>query len=209
MWPNEDDRSFFDALLPRLQEAVDIHDYVPLPSHPYFAPQPWDVVKDSVLPGTFSPYFLKGGAGPRYNFAGMVVSPLITTAESGGVFTVGSIEGSSYHHPNPLVKGWTFSRSHHCFYVVDGYLEIELSGQQVLKMGPTESMYIPKETSFSLSYGSRYVKVYVFSNGGGILEALCAVGERYHHPMIPDRAGDVDIGRLKQLQGSLDFRLEE
>ncbi|KIW58997.1 hypothetical protein PV05_03481 [Exophiala xenobiotica] len=52
-------------------------------------------VTDVALPGSYTPYFFKGGAGPRYTFAGMVVSPLITTAESDGVFAVGSIEGSS------------------------------------------------------------------------------------------------------------------
>jgi len=69
-------------------------------------------------------------------------------------------------------------------------------------------MYIPKQTTFSLKFGSRYVKAYVFSNRGGILIALCAVGVGYKHPMIPDRMGDVDVERLKQLGWSMAFRLE-
>jgi len=128
MWPNEDERNVFEVLIPRLQQAKDKYDHVPLPDHPYFEPQPWDPVTDVALPGIYTPYFFKGGAGPRYTFAGMVVSPLIITAESDGVFAVGSIEGSSYHQQNPLAKGVTFFLSHHCFYLVDGTLELELSG---------------------------------------------------------------------------------
>lgn len=102
----------------------------------------------------------------------------------------------------------TFFLSHHCFYLVDGTLELELSGGHAVKLGPAESMYIPKQTTFSLKFGSRYLKAYVFSNRGGILIALCAVGVGCKHPMIPDRMGDVDVERLKQLGWSMAFRLE-
>ncbi|OQV03386.1 hypothetical protein CLAIMM_08435 [Cladophialophora immunda] len=209
MWPNEDNRDVFEVLIPRLQQAKDKYDYVPLPDHPYFGPQPWDPASDSSLPGTHTPYFLQAGRGPRYTFAGTVVSPLITTAESNGIFAVGSIEGSSYHEGNPLSRAMTWDQSHHCFYVVDGYLEVVVNGEEAATIGSTELMYIPKQTTFSIRFGSRYVKAYVFSNKGGILEALCKIGTRFDHPMIPERPLNVDAEQLTGLEASMNFRFLE
>lgn len=207
MWPTEDDRDLFQVLIPRLQSAREKYDYVPLPHHEYFGPQAWDERTNSSLPGTWTPYFLRSGTGPRYSVAGVIVTPLITTAESNGVFAVASIEGSSHHQHNPLNNSLTFSRSHHCFYVTDGYINIVLDGQNV-QVGPTETAYIPMGNKFSLKFESRYVKAYVFCNGGGLVESLCKGGTPYKHSMIPERDSPADLAALKALGNTYGFQLD-
>jgi hypothetical protein len=206
MWPLEDARGI-EVLLSRLKDAVDKHDYVPMPDLPHFGPQPWDDDTNCSLPGTLTPYFLRAGRGPRYRVGGLITTPLITTAESNHAFSVGSVEGSSSHDHNPVSKGVTFARSHHCFYVVDGFLELVVDGSTI-QLGPTETLYIPRGTTFALRFNSRYVKTYIFANGGGLLEALCKVGTPYRGPMIPEKDELVDLEHFQKLGlGQYDLKI--
>jgi hypothetical protein len=47
---------------------------------------------------------------------------------------------------------------------------------------------VPKDTEFTLEFASRYVKVYIFVNGRGLVGLLRDLGQAFHQPMFPKRA---------------------
>ncbi|KAJ9271364.1 hypothetical protein DTO212C5_2714 [Paecilomyces variotii] len=197
MWPEEDDRNPLEVLVPRLIAAQEKYDYVPVRDHPFVAPQPWDKATDSSLPEKHTPYFLKAGWAPRYQLGGVITSPLITTAESNGIFTVGMLEGSSYHDQPSFLQNLQFSQSHHCFLAVDGFFEFLIDGGvSPTLLGRLETLYIPKGCKFTLRFASRYAKAYVFSNGDGLTAALVRKGTPYHFSSIPEKGPAVDVVSL-------------
>ena len=190
MWPMQDDRNFFEVLLPKLKQAAEKFDMVPCPQQKSFDPQPW-LESDNKLPGTLAPYFLKRGSGPAYVLGGLVCRPLITTAESNGKFAIGLVEGSCQHQGSDIFTNsrglLNFSAVHHAFYVVDGKVRIVADG------GPTilcagELAYLPKGTDISFQIMSRFARMYVFCNGGGLVETLQKLGEPWSLPTIPEEA---------------------
>lgn len=203
MWPVQDDRNPFEVLLPRIKAASEKYDMTPVPDYPYFDPQPWDNKTDTSLPGALTPYFLRAGTAPRYLVGGAVVSTLITRAESNGSFTIGSLEGSSRHSSNPLLQDVKFTSSHHCFLVTDGIFDFQIEANGTTQLQPAETLYIPKNTKFSLKFGTRFARAYVFSNGGGLVEVFRRAGTLYSFPMIPEKEDTVNIGHLQSLASEI------
>ncbi|KAL1879646.1 hypothetical protein Plec18167_004108 [Paecilomyces lecythidis] len=204
MWPVKEEGNPLEILLPRIKAAAEKHDMVPCPDYEFFGPQPWNGSETS-LPGAWEPYFLRAGSAPRSLVGGVIVSPLITTAESNGVFTIGSIEGSSRHTPNPVLQGLTFASSHHCFLVTEGFFELQIEGNGNTTLGPYETVYIPQGTKFSVNFGSQYSKAYVFANGGGLVELLRRIGSPYSYTMVLPVAESVDVQKAKAQESQLSF----
>ncbi|KAK5214068.1 hypothetical protein LTR41_000260 [Exophiala xenobiotica] len=211
LYPLTDDRNVFEVLIPKLKAAAEKFDMVPVPDHRGVQPQPWEVDEtDNTLPGALEPYFLRAGSGPRYLLGGIVASPLIGTAESNNRFSIGSIEGSSWHEKltrSPLSETFTFDDVHHAFQVADGSMTFILNGSESATLNVGETIYIPARTSFSMQIKSRYTKIYAFISGAGILNLLCKAGEPYHQPVPPEKAQDWDKACLEALQGELKFRM--
>jgi quercetin dioxygenase-like cupin family protein len=189
MWPMQDDRNFFEVLLPRLKQAAEQFDMVPCPQYKSFDPQPW-MESDNNLPGRLAPYFLKSKSGPAYVVGGLVCRPLITTAESHGKFAIGLMEGSCQHRENTIftqTRGQlSFSTVHHAFFVVDGKVEAVVDGHPVT-LHAGELVYVPKGLKFSLEVLSRFARFYAFSNGGGLVEMLRELGKPWSLPTLPER----------------------
>ena len=187
MWPMQDDRNFFEVLLPKLKQAAEKFDMVPCPQQKSFDPQPW-LDSDNKLPGTLALYFLKRGSGPAYVLGGLVCRPLITTAESNGKFAIGLVEGSCQHQGSFKSQGrLNFSAVHHAFYVVDGKVRIVADGSPTI-LCAGELAYLPKGTDISFQITSRFARMYVFCNGGGLVETLQKLGEPWSLPTIPEEA---------------------
>ena len=197
MWPLIDERNPFEVLVPKLKAAVEKFDMVPQPQHPQCDPQPWDGT-ENVLPGRYEPYYLQANKGPKYLVEGLVVKPLATTQESAGNFSIGSIEGSSYHKNSVLKSKYKFAQVHHAVHIVDCHLEVTVDGTMTT-LSAFETVYIPKGSVFSLSIPSRFVRAYIFANGGGLLELLCELGEKYQHSMIPEKESSVAMGLVSEV----------
>ncbi|KAJ2898273.1 hypothetical protein MKZ38_004041 [Zalerion maritima] len=178
-----------ETLVPRMKAAAEKFDLVPQPFYNRVEEQPWSAETDHKLPGELVPYFLRNGAGPNACVSGTVVRPLSTRKESAGKFTVGSIEGSSAHSAQVLDKTWSFSGVGHCFYTVEGFAMFTVDDHAPVRIGPMETVYLPKGTRWSVRWDSRYVKMYVYSSGGGIVELLAEAGKDFPHKgphcMIP------------------------
>ena len=201
-----DDRNPFEVLIPKLKAAAQEFDMVPLPMHPKFDPQPWESTDNKLADG-LEPYFLKNGSGPKYLVGGSVCRPLVTTKQSAGKFTIGTMEGSS-QHDSPLFATSTsisFDDAHHCVQVADGKVEFTVAGATA-QLAAMETLFIPARTEFSFKFASKFAKAYVFSNGGGLVELLCKAGREYDGPVIPEKS-DGEIAPFSGLEKELAFRM--
>lgn len=203
MWPLVDNRNPFEVLIPKLKAAAEKFDVVPQPHLPYFPPQPWDAKLNSSLPGKEAPYFLQANRGPKYLVEGVVVKPLATTKESAGRFAIGSIEGSSWHANTFFQSKMKFENIHHAIYVTEGRCDITVD-DQVAQLHPGETIYVPKQSVFSISFSSRFAKAYIFASGGGLVELLCELGGEYEQTMVPEKAealGNKNVGEIAARHG--------
>ncbi|KAI7106237.1 hypothetical protein KC365_g1091 [Hortaea werneckii] len=202
MWPMHDEREFFDVLLPRLKQAAEKFDMVPCPQKESFGPQEWSG-EENVLPGKLEPYFLQSGTGPAYEFGGTVCRPVCTTRESGGRFSLGSIESSKLFHsagifakPGQTVR---FDKVHHAFYVDTGSVMFHLDGTAPTKLSAGEMLYVPKGTAFRCETVSRFSKMYAFASGDGLVEVFCRLGREHKTSILAEKAEKCDVGALEAL----------
>lgn len=193
----------FEALIPKLKLAAEQFDMIPQPHIAHFEPQPWEK-EDSILPDGTQPYFLKNGSGPKYLAGSTLCRPLITTTQTAGRFTIGSIEGSSYHENHLQIM--EFADVHHCFQVSDGSMHFEVDGARV-QLATGETLFIPSGSKFGFSYADRFAKAYVFSNGGGLVEVLSKVGGSYDAPLIPQHLPCCKRIKLVDAQQEFGFTL--
>lgn len=212
-WPVDDKRNLFEVLIPKLKAAAEKFDMVPLPQHKQFGPQEWQA-DENRLPGKMEPYFLKNASGPAFEVGGTVVRPLITTAESGGKFSIGSIESSSHYHAHSLFatekQCLRFDNVHHAFQVVDGSVSFHLDGSIApSKLAAGELIYVPKGTAFRFQATSRVSKMYSFASGAGLTEVLCKLGKVYGETVLPEEknVGKVDAGALERLGPEFGFTI--
>ena len=201
MWPMQDDRNFFEVVLPKLKQAAEQFDMVPCPQQKPFDPQPW-LESDNALPGWPAPYFLKSKSGPAYVVGGLVCRPLITTAESYGKFAIGLIEGSCQHREHTIfaqARGQlNFSTVHHAFFVVDGKVEANVDGHSTT-LHAGELVYVPKGLKFSLEIRSRFARFYSFSNGVGLVEMLGELGKPWSLPTLPEKPEPWNVDGLRDV----------
>ncbi|KAI7261655.1 cupin domain-containing protein [Hortaea werneckii] len=202
MWPMQDERDFFETLLPRLKRAAEKFDMVPCPQKESFGPQEWSGA-ENVLPGKLEPYFLKSGTGPAYEVGGTVCRPVCTTKESGGRFSLGSIESSKLFHAMGIFAkaGQTvrFDKVHHAFYVDMGSVTFHLDGTAPTKLSVGEMLYVPKGTAFRFETVSRFSRLYAFASGDGLVEVLCRLGREHTTSVLPETAEKCDVGALEAL----------
>ena len=207
LFPLSDDRNPFEVLIPKLKAAAEEFDMVPVPRHPIFDPQPWGK-HDTVLPDGVEPYFLRDGSGPKYILGGTICRPLITRLQSGGTFSIASIEGSSYHETPVLVdyKAIRFSDIHHCLQVVEGSIDFTVE-RSTARLAAGETLFIPSGTDFNFKFVTRLAKAYVFSNGGGLAELMTKIGHAYTPPLIPEKETEWDASKLASFESELAYTL--
>lgn len=206
LFPLTDERNPFEVLIPKIKAAAEKFDMIPVRDHATTNPQPWVDGKDNALPGTLQPYYLRAGTGPRYLLGGIVCSPLIGVKESAGRFSIGCIEGSSWHEDSPLSQTFQFREVHHAFQVAEGVVEFLVGKGERAQLQAGETIYIPRGTSFSLIVKSRYTKFYTFVSGSGLVDLLCKAGKPYHQTVPPEQPNKWDSGVLKALETEIGFQ---
>ncbi|KAG9200983.1 hypothetical protein G6514_006363 [Epicoccum nigrum] len=127
-----------------------------------------------------TPFFVAKGYGPKY-LAGnkdssyAIVEPFITSQQSNGNFTQGTITLSK---PIAGTEPTTYSLpGHTALEVVDGLVNVEVSGfsgQTVLSIG--DVIFVPGNTSFSFWGDSAYSKVLYVGAGRDTLDARIIQG---------------------------------
>jgi len=179
---------------------------IPVREKEQFDPQLWDGTENS-LPGKCEDggYFLKDGAGEKFEVGGVVIRALATRKETAGRFSIYAWEGSTMYAENAW-KGLKFEETHHAFYIESGTLKFLINGTEVVAMAG-ETAFVPAGTIWSVEATSIYAKAYVFANGGGYGESLASVGTVYEFAALP-QVGEIaawDESKLKGLEAELRF----
>ncbi|KAB2571793.1 Cupin RmlC-type [Lasiodiplodia theobromae] len=191
LFPVGDARDPRVVLIPRLIEAAETCDMVPVRDHPPVEIQPWAANDDdSRLPDGLQPYFLRADTGPKWLLEGTIARPLITTAQSAGRFSVVSLEGGNSHRRS-IFSGaggqLRWEDVHHCFVVVHGKVRFCVGKDSSAILSADDTIFIPAAEAFSFSFESAFAQMYAFSNGGGVAELVMEVGRRMEAPgSIPE-----------------------
>lgn len=199
-----------EVLIPKLIAASEKFDMIPVRDYPYVAPQPWSADGDNILPHGVAPYFLRDHSGPKWILGGILCRPLITEIQSGGRFSIASIEGSSKHKKSLTNEsaGIKFEKTHHCILVTDGSFKVNVEGNTI-SLAAGELIYIPYRTAFKFFFTAVYSQAYLFANGGGIERIIRTLGKEYGPPTIPDVAvGDWTDEQVKELGDILGYTLQ-
>ncbi|OJD29142.1 cupin domain-containing protein [Diplodia corticola] len=200
------------VLVPRLVEAAERCDMVPVRDHPAAGIAAWgggrtgggeDV--DSRLPDGVEPYFLRADAGPKWLLGGTVARPLITTVQaSGGRFSVVGVEGGDGHgrgRVGVFAGGrLRWKGVHHCFLVVRGRVRFGVGSRSTsgrggagsgikdggaedgVSLAADDTVFIPAGEAFEFAFESAFAQMYVFANGGGVAELVMELGRRWEAP---------------------------
>ncbi|KAJ5021247.1 hypothetical protein PSV08DRAFT_375076 [Bipolaris maydis] len=172
--PDDDNRNLKSTLIPKLMAFKDRFDV--RFKRDYQAPElgSW-ADSENQLPTPEQAYFLQANKSPRWILGGVLSRPFIHAEQTGEKFAILSIESSNFCDVlQQALSCWlTLSGVDYCFCVQEGLLR---GRPLVLAAGET----------FSLNFGSQYVRVWSFTNGRGIEELIKQAGERYDGFVIPD-----------------------
>jgi hypothetical protein len=175
-------------LIPKLmasKDRFDVHferDYQP--------PEvgPWED-SENELAVAGEPYFLRANTGPRWILGGVISRPFIHAEQTGGKFAISSIESSNAYDASQraLAQWLTFAEVDHCFCVQEGLLQVRLqSGDGWNKVREGQTLVVAAGETFSIDFGSRFVRVWSFTNGPGIEDLIRKAGESYDKFVIPE-----------------------
>jgi hypothetical protein len=170
LYPSSDDRPFPVA---KYRAAIEEkgHDVIPDPTYELIPPNPDPSYPDNKLPDSRSAYFLKADLGPRYALGNQICSPLVTHIQSGGKFTICSVEGSKLieETSQPSFR-LVFDKTDFLVRVAYGVLELSLDSERKEVLSAGESAFVPRGAAFSYRFPGRYGKFYMFGgqNEGGL-----------------------------------------
>lgn len=147
------------------------------------------------------PYFLRANTGPRWILGSVVSRPFIHADQSAGKFAISSIESSGVYDAKErsLARWLTFKEVDHCFCVQEGLLRVLLqSGKSWNEVREGQTLVVAAGETFTMDFGSRFVRVWTFTNGQGIEELIRRAGDSYEGFVIPDNPVAVDELRMSR-----------
>jgi mannose-6-phosphate isomerase-like protein (cupin superfamily) len=206
--PEDDNRDLKALLIPKVMAAKGQFDVVFQPDY-----QPPEVgewtADDERLPELSQPFFLRANTGPRWMLGGVMSRPFVTTTQSAGVCAISSIESSNEYGASLLSKYMTFQSVDHCLCVLEGTLVVRLKGQSESVFREGETVVIPAGQAFALDFGSKYVRVWSFTDGDGIETLVHRLGTPFEGVVLPDKELEWDSTRVGVVAGELDVTIEQ
>lgn len=207
--PETDNRDLKSLLIPKVMAAKGQFDVVFQPE--YQPPEVGDwTAEDEKLPDSPAPFFLRANTGPRWMLGGIMSRPFVTTTQSSGVCAISSIESSNAYPASSsfLSSYMTFSKVDHCLCVQEGTLVVRLKGQSKTEFREGETVVIPAGQPFALDFGSRYVRVWSFTDGDGIETLVHRLGVPFDQVVLPDTVVDWDATRVQTIATELGVVVE-
>ncbi|KAB8255400.1 RmlC-like cupin [Aspergillus pseudonomiae] len=193
--PESDDRDLKSLLIPKVMAAKEKFDVVFQPN--YQPPDLGDWTKyDERLPDSSQPFYLRANTGPRWMLGGVMSRPFITTTQSNGVCAISSIESSNQYSPSLLSEYMTFHDVDHCLCIQEGTLIVRLKGLPDVVFREGETVVIPAGQTFALAFGSKYVRVWSFTDGDGIESLVHRLGTPFEGVVLPDRELEWDSAQV-------------
>lgn len=213
--PETDDRDLKALLIPKVMAAkdrFDVHfarDYTPPEASAWLD-------TENVLPGPLQPYFLRANTGPRWLLGGILSRPFITARQSGGRFSISSIESSNAYGRSALGRWLTYPVDH-CLCIMEGLLRIKTQGggdlgdeeQGWSEIREGQTVVLAAGRAWAMGFASRYVRFISFANGRGVEEIVQMGGGSYEGFVVPEEARGVDEGRVRKVCGELGVKMEE
>lgn len=177
--PLVEDPSPFGPLTPEVDAQLRELDLVAAPAEEYVprrdmvngtagdAGLPWHDGPNALTEDPTEPYFIAHNYGPMYlntEVGYKVVQPLVTTAQTGGNFTMGTIIMS------PKLENETATNvtlpHHFALEVQEGQLILSVDGYDTASLLQGDVAFIPAETFFSFHATVPFTK-FLYMNGGG------------------------------------------
>jgi hypothetical protein len=205
--PENDNRDLRSLLIPKLMEAKDRFD-VHFERN-YAPPEVGEWLDtENVLPAPLEPYFLRANTGPRWMLGGVMSRPFINASQCGGKFAISSIESSKLYGKSAFPQWVTFPNIDHCFCVMEGLLRVKIQGEDDSwnEVREGQTLVIAAGQSFSLEFGSRYVRAITFTNGSGLGEFIQTAGSPYAGFVLPDSVETWDQSRLETACKEIDVQ---
>lgn len=196
--PEKDNRDLKSMLIPKLMASKDRYDvHFERDYHPPDVGL-WED-SENQIPASGQPYFLRANTGPRWILGGVMSRPFIHAEQTGGRFAISSIESSNIYSATQrsLARWLTFPAVDHCFCVQEGLLRVRLqSGEVWNEVREGQTLVVAAGETFSIDFGSRFVRVWSFTNGSGVEELIRQAGENHNGFVIPDVPVTVDDSRF-------------
>ncbi|KAK8127239.1 Quercetin 2-3-dioxygenase [Apiospora sp. TS-2023a] len=140
----------------------------------------------------FDVHFQRGGTTSRPRWGSGRHRRISWRDRCAGKFAISSIESSRVYNDalkRPLARWLTFADVDHCFCVQEGLLRVRLrsgdGGWSEVRAGQT--LVVAAGETFTLDFGSRYVRVWSFTNGRGIEELIRVAGSSCSSFVLPER----------------------
>lgn len=195
--PENDDRDLKSMLVPKLMQSKDRFDVHFERNYQPPELKPWED-SENQLPAPGKPYFLRANTGPRWILGSVLSRPFIHAEHTGDKFAISSIESSNaYDTSHRSLSRWlTFAKVDHCFCVQEGLLRVRLqSSDSWNEVREGQTLVVAAGETFSIDFGSRFVRVWSFTNGPGIEELIRQAGESYNGFVLPDIPVTINISR--------------
>jgi hypothetical protein len=205
--PENDNRDLKSMLIPKLmasKDRFDVHF-----EREYQPPElgPWEDTENQ-LETAGQPYFLRANTGPRWILGSVLSRPFIHAHQTGGKFAISSIESSNaYDVSQRALSQWlTFAEVDHCFCVQEGLLRVRLqSGDGWNEVREGQTLVVAAGETFSIDFGSRFVRVWSFTNGPGIEHLISKAGESYDKFVIPEKPVPFSSLRTHGVSGDMNL----
>ncbi|HTU30053.1 MAG TPA: quercetin 2,3-dioxygenase [Solirubrobacteraceae bacterium] len=173
-----------------------------LPEHEYAAPTA--DAPDDTLPASSEPYFLRAGEGPRFLFAGGLVTVLCGAAQTGGQISMLTLE-------LPRGAGMPAHRhatAHEGIYVLEGSLRVTLDGAEH-RLSTGDYVSIPAGVEHSWEGDAFFTKALLNSAPGGIEQLLERAGERTElHMFSRESPAPLSADGLRDAADGLDVTVD-
>jgi len=197
--PESDNRDLKSILIPKVMAAKDKFDVNFVRDYQAPAESAWDGTENALPASPLEPYFLRANTGPRWMLGGVMSRPFIHAEQCSGKFAVSSIESSKVYgaSASPFAqKKLRFDNVAHCFCVQEGVLRIKVSAageggagsEEWSEVREGQTALVAAGETFSLDFGSRYVRAITFTNGKGIEQVIKDAGAPYAGFVLPDQA---------------------
>jgi mannose-6-phosphate isomerase-like protein (cupin superfamily) len=197
--PEHDDRDLKHALISKLMAAKDRFDVHF--SRDYQPPEVGEwLAEENVLGKTGEAYFLRANTGPRWALGGVMSRPFILSSQTGGRFSISSIESSKAYTRSPLSRWLNFAEVDHCFVVKEGVFSVKIKGDDEWNdVREGQTIVIAAGETFMIRFSSTFVRVWSCANGKGIEEVIQRAGKQYEGYVIPDTAKVCDEDQIAQI----------
>ncbi|KKK25995.1 hypothetical protein AOCH_000452 [Aspergillus ochraceoroseus] len=134
---------------------------------------PWTEA-DEVLPDGVVPYYLKYNSGPKWVLGGVSSRPFITTTQS-------------------VIS---FPNTHHCLVLLDGSVEVTLSGGSPTLAHAGDVIFLTAGSAFSIDFKTKYVRIWSYASGDGIEALIGAAGTPMKAQALPNEALEIDEAKV-------------